>query len=598
MRRVCASIARALPSGTTSIILSAALMAAGSQEALGQEAPPAASKPIVFVNVNTIRMEDDRVDAAQTVVVHGARIAAVGPAGAIRIPADAVVIQGGGRYLTPGLTDAHVHLEGDGMRGGASRPDFGDAPLYLAHGVTTVINLRGLPVHLEWRRRIENGDLLGPTIYTSGEFVNEPRVTTGEEVQRDIAAQVRAGYDVIKFHEVFTRDGSATTAGLSLAAYRTMIETARELGVPLIGHAPVNLGLDALLSARQPIAHLGMLSNVYFLPLAANRGWLFVTSGAIFVLLALGAWSGGAAIVRRWRAAPPLPPAIARIRVLLGFQVAAVVAAVACAALSLPSGPMFQSAALRLAFTASAVFSGLIALALLRRVVRLWRDPSMPALTRVHPSATLTASAAFALAALVFWTPVVWRSSDRGIQRLAHQLRAADIPVQTTLVVYDAIGGPRHARLTDDPSLRYVRADTRARWGRGMPAPPGYRYTDFMKRVAGTLHHAGVPLMVGTDAMGYPLVTPGSSMHHELALLTDGGLSPYEAIRAATVVPARFLRREHEFGTIAVGKRADLLLVDGNPLADISRLARPAGVMARGRWFPREALAARLEAMK
>ncbi|OLE81405.1 MAG: hypothetical protein AUG74_00765 [Bacteroidetes bacterium 13_1_20CM_4_60_6] len=96
--------------------------------------------------------------------------------------------------------------------------------------------------------------------------------------------------------------------------------------------------------------------------------------------------------------------------------------------------------------------------------------------------------------------------------------------------------------------------------------------------------------MAGTDAMGFPFVTPGSSLHHEIKLLTQSGLTPFEAMRAATVVPASFLGKDKEFGTIATGKRADLLLVEENPLKDVTRLRRPIGVMARGRWFTRDEL--------
>jgi hypothetical protein len=175
---------------------------------------------IAFVNVKVIPMEGERAAPGQTVIVSGDRIAAIGAAADVRVPQGATVIDGSGRYLVPGLTDAHVHLEGDGT-GGTTRSDFGDAPLYLAHGVTTVFNLRGLPVHLEWRRRIESGEMVGPTIYTSGEFVNEPRVNTADEVQREVTTQAREGYDLIKYHEIMyqpePRDN--TTTGLSLASY-------------------------------------------------------------------------------------------------------------------------------------------------------------------------------------------------------------------------------------------------------------------------------------------------------------------------------------------------------------------------------------------
>ena len=116
------------------------------------------------------------------------------------------------------------------------------------------------------------------------------------------------------------------------------------------------------------------------------------------------------------------------------------------------------------------------------------------------------------------------------------------------------------------------------------------RFTGFNQKVAGALHRSGVPIMAGTDAMGLELVAPGSSLHRELQLLLASGLSPYEVIQSATVVPAAFLGKTKEFGTIAVGQRADLLLVAGNPLENLETLKRPLGVMVRGRWVPRQKL--------
>jgi N-acyl-D-aspartate/D-glutamate deacylase len=108
----------------------------------------------------------------------------------------------------------------------------------------------------------------------------------------------------------------------------------------------------------------------------------------------------------------------------------------------------------------------------------------------------------------------------------------------------------------------------------------------------------GVELLAGTDAMGLPMIIPGRSLIRELELLNRSGLSPYEAIRTATVNPAKFLGRDREFGTLAPSRRADLLLLDHNPLESLSALDRPAGVMVRGRWLPRDRLEEMLSALR
>ncbi|MXZ73207.1 MAG: amidohydrolase family protein [Acidobacteria bacterium] len=582
------------------LIVASLYLAAWTDSASGQ--PGQVSGPgdaIAIVNVNVIPMDTERVSTGQTVLVRGDRISAIGAAGEVAVPAGATVIDGGGRYLVPGLTDAHVHLEGDGTGLGTSRPDFGDGPLYLAYGVTTVFNLRGTPVQLDWRRRVEQGDLVGPTIYTSGEFINEPRVITEADVEREIAAQAREGYDLIKFHEIVDPAQGFTTTGLALPPYLKMIEAARAADIPLVGHAPVNLGLEVLLQARQPLAHVGTLSNIYFLPITAIRNWLFLTAAALITLIAVVSWSGVAAWLRRRREVPPLPSArLSRLRVLAGIVVAAWAPAVVSAMLFLPGGPLFESLALRVAFTVAILVAAAATAGLVIATIGIWRDASIPFASRVQAAVVSFASLAAVWAGLVVWVPVAWRSSDLGIERLANRLYEAGIPVMTTLVNYDAIGGPGRQRLVEDPVMRYLQPDVRARWLRGpQEGPPGYRYTAFMKKVAGALHRIGVPLVAGTDAMGFPRIAPGASLHHELRLLIESGLSPYEALRAATVVPATFLSRGDEFGNIAVGRRADFLLIGENPLDGIGRLAQPDGVMARGRWLPREELQSMLDAL-
>jgi hypothetical protein len=568
----------------------AQLPAAGSQGV-----PPL----VAFVNVNVISMERERIDQRQTVIVRGDRIAAIGAADDVLVPDGATVIEGAGGYLLPGLTDAHVHLPGTVFA--RSRPDFGDGLLYLAFGITSVMNLGGSATDLEWKHRVESGDILGPTIYTSGQFVNEPRVNTIEDVQREVAAHVRDGYDIIKFREVMDPSGTftATSSGLSLPVYEKLNEAAREAGIPLVGHAPVNLGLDALLATRQDLAHSGALSNIYFLPLASNTRLLVVTGSAFLVLVALATSWGVAALLGGRRAlAVHRPSTLLPVRRATGWVLVAGIVALACAALFLPGGPLFGSLALRLLFTAIALFIVGAAVVLSLATLRVWRNEGASRLARVHASLVCVATLALACVLVGFWVPVAWRSSDSGIERLALRVRDAGISVQTTLINYEFLSGPERLALIREPAMEYLDETIRSRWRRLPQAgSPGYAYHRFMKTVVGALHRAGVPLVAGTDAMGLPLLVPGASLHRELRLLTESGLTPYEAIRAATVNPATFLRKEQEFGTVAEGRRADLLLVAGDPLQDVARLKEPLGVMVRGRWLPREELRQRLTAL-
>ena len=98
-----------------------------------------------------------------------------------------------------------------------------------------------------------------------------------------------------------------------------------------------------------------------------------------------------------------------------------------------------------------------------------------------------------------------------------------------------------------------------------------------------------MPLLAGTDAP-MPNLWPGSSLHDELGLLVAAGLTPAAALRAATLAPARFLGVDADSGTIAVGKRADLVLLDENPLVDIAATRRIRAVVLGGRWLDRAVL--------
>jgi hypothetical protein len=114
----------------------------------------------------------------------------------------------------------------------------------------------------------------------------------------------------------------------------------------------------------------------------------------------------------------------------------------------------------------------------------------------------------------------------------------------------------------------------------------------FAKRIARAMTEGDVTLLAGTDAGILPGLVPGLELHRELELLVDGGLTPFEALRAATRSPGEYLARRDElaFGQVVVGERADLLLLDRNPLMDIAATREIHGVIVRGRFLSRAAL--------
>ncbi len=109
------------------------------------------------------------------------------------------------------------------------------------------------------------------------------------------------------------------------------------------------------------------------------------------------------------------------------------------------------------------------------------------------------------------------------------------------------------------------------------------------KNIVKKLHDEGANLLLGTDSMD-AYVIPGFSAHEELKLLVDSGLTPFEAIKTGTINAAKFLKAIDVLGSVSIGKRADLLLVDGNPLKDIENTKKISGVMIRGKWISKNQL--------
>jgi cytosine/adenosine deaminase-related metal-dependent hydrolase len=189
------------------------------------------------------------------------------------------------------------------------------------------------------------------------------------------------------------------------------------------------------------------------------------------------------------------------------------------------------------------------------------------------------------------------------IPEAAALTRDAHVQVILTLVAYDHIlkQATDLRGLLARPETKYLAPwieetwepgsnDYEKRFGNDKGRADLTKALAFQKKLVQEMHKDGVRIMVGTDAMN-PGVVPGFSVHEELQHLVEVGFTPYEALRAGTLYPADFLRGSTEFGTVTTGKRADLILVDGNPLQDVGRAAHPAGVMVRGRWLPAAQLA-------
>ncbi len=157
-------------------------------------------------------------------------------------------------------------------------------------------------------------------------------------------------------------------------------------------------------------------------------------------------------------------------------------------------------------------------------------------------------------------------------------------------------------KLEQRPEMRYVSRNTRSKWAEekssllqeaGATPQSAAKMMTARRRLIKALHAGGAGLLLGSDAPQIYNV-PGFSTHRELESLVAAGLTPYQAIETGTRNVAVFFGTLQKTGTIEPGKRADLILLDANPLTDVRNTARQAGVMLGGRWLPKSDIDARL----
>lgn len=435
-------------------------------------APPQESSAdpdlIAFVAVAVVPMDSERILDDQTVLIRGDRIAAMGPAGAVAVPAGATVIDGRGKYLMPGLADMHVHI---------LAPD--ELPLFLASGVTAVRNMHGHPMHLELREQIAAGALLGPTIYTAGAAIDgvppywpgSGSIDDPSRAEPMVLEQKRAAYDFLKLY-----------MNLDQASYEAVITAARKHGMKTAGHVPTALGMGKVL--EHPIDSLEHLWAYFLAPTTAAS----LQTGPEIMRVEAQSWLDVSEAEMQ---------ELARALAQAGIW--------SCATLTVRKrGPTVENL--------DAAWTGLEQRYVSPLIKKIW----------LHENVFLALS-----------------SADHEVLRMSYGKMQA--------------------------MVRALRA-------------------------------AGARILLGTDTPN-PFVLPGVSVHEELENLVAAGLTPYEALRAGTRDAAEFLEQTGELGAIAAGMRADLLLLDADPLADVGNARKIAGVMLRGQWLPAERLQRMLDDM-
>jgi imidazolonepropionase-like amidohydrolase len=451
---------------------------------------------IAFTHVNLVPMTEEIVLEGQTVLISGTVIVQVGPADEVAIPQDALVIDGAGAYLMPGLADMHIHTRDDWLAhssagGSAPADEWAVFPLnlFLANGVTTIRDFgpggQDLKYVLRWRDDIHAGTMDGPTIYASGRMLYaSPMEYPAGAVEWNHAQ----GFDFQKLYSYLSKED-----------FDEGMAAAKELGMYTAGHIPFAVGLEGVLAAgMDEIAHIEELDYEFIqfdrtadLP---EQEWIPYILGA----------------------------ALQQYDISQGFD-----------------AEDFRS------------------------------------------------------------------RSGETIAATIDRLQTAQVAVCTTLHVGEAIVQklfePRAFEARPENSYlpqRYMDAlragrDRHQQEYKGVEALATFQH-GLHRFMLVELHRAGVLLLLSTDGgTGKMGIVPGFSIHDELRILAENGFTPYEALATGTVNAATAVQRmtgEGDFGTIEVGKRADLILLGRDPLQDVAHVRDPLGVMAAGRWYPQDLL--------
>lgn len=190
---------------------------------------------------------------------------------------------------------------------------------------------------------------------------------------------------------------------------------------------------------------------------------------------------------------------------------------------------------------------------------------------------------------------------------IARRTREHGVAVVPTMALWETIlGAADLEKMRGYPELAYMPERQVANWTQAyqrrlenseISAETAKKIAEARKRLLKALNDGGVQILLGTDAPQLFSV-PGFSIHREVPLMLESGMTPLEILRSGSLNVGEYFKSKDQFGQIAPGHRADLILLEANPLEDLANLKRRAGVMVRGRWLPESEIQERLERIK
>ncbi|WP_273565327.1 amidohydrolase family protein [Maribacter halichondriae] len=442
-------------------------------------------------NISIIDPEKGLIEN-QTVIVKEGKIHKVVPSNQIQLSAENEIIDGTGKFLMPGLWDAHMHfayIE-------SLAPSMFD--LFLAYGITSVRDTGG---RMEFVKKWKDASLANPTeaprvmiagplldgtpnVYDGRDPGHPPlsvRLGSESEIEKKVNELDSLGIDFLKAYEM-----------LSIEQFMTIMRLAKEKGLKVTGHIP--LSMDVISASNAGLNSMEHIRNVEF-SFASNADELLLERRKI-----------------------------------------------------LENEEHYEGAALR---------------------------------TQIHQMQRIKA---------------IDNYDEKKASEVLEILAKNDTWQIPTLTLAKAYSTRYFADADWQESFNALPDTIATAWENEIgiimkePVPSsGHQYSKWFLNIVGKMHQADIPIMAGTDSPIF-FLTPGRSLHQELALLVEVGLTPLEAIKTATINPAKYFDLDNEIGHIEENMWADMVVLDANPLENIANTRRISAVIKQGKFLDRKAL--------